>query len=83
MLASPITLPGSRSDDDDRTCPPDVQLALLASPRPIARGSTPMLASPYATAVLHTPLTSASRIAVDPRARRPRERQESRAPPRA
>jgi hypothetical protein len=57
--------------DDDRAFPPDVQLALLASRRPVARGSAPTLASPYATAVLHTPLTSASLVALDPRTRPP------------
>jgi hypothetical protein len=59
MKASPTT----------RALPPDVQLALLASKRPVARGSAPTLASPYATAVLHTPLTSASLVALDPRTR--------------
>jgi len=63
---------------DDRACPPDEQLALLASePAPstdvpsairTARGSSPVIA-PFATAVLHTPLTSASLVALDPRAR--------------
>lgn len=61
---------------DDRTCPPGKQLALLTAkastevPSAIrtARASSPAIA-PFTTAVLHTPLTSASLLAIDPRAR--------------
>ena len=65
-----------RTAADDRTCPPNEQLALLAakastevpSATRTARASSPAIA-PFTTAVLHTPLTSASLVAIDPRAR--------------